>query len=277
MDVFRGKTAIVTGGASGIGKGLCEELGKYGARVVVADLNGEEAENVAASLKASGGRAEAVTLDVTNEQDVRGLIDETAAKNGKLDYIFNNAGIGIGGEVQDMDLDHWKRIVDVNQWGVVYGTLSAYKVMVRQGSGHIVNTASGAGLVPSPLLTAYSMTKHAVVGLSTGLRAEGAELGVKVSVICPGFIDTPIFDSTEYVNTTKEITMSIVPPKLKAMSATDCARAALRGVARNRGIIPVQAPAHILWWLNRLSPRIMDGQSQKTIEKYRKAAREKRS
>jgi short-subunit dehydrogenase len=120
------------------------------------------------------------------------------------------------------------------------------------------------------------MTKHAVVGLSTGLRGEGAELGVKVSVVCPGFIDTPIFDSTEYVNTSKEISMSVVPSGLKAMSAADCARAALRGVARNRGIIPVQAPAYILWWLNRLSPRLLDAQSQKTIQQYRKAAREKR-
>ncbi len=277
MDIFRDKTAIVTGGASGIGKGLSEELAKNGTRVVVADLNGEEAGNVAASLNESGAQAEAVTLDVTNEEDVRGLIEETAAKSGKLDYIFNNAGIGIGGEVRDMDLDHWKRIVDVNQWGVVYGTLAAYNVMVKQGSGHIVNTASAAGLVPSPLLTAYSMTKHAVVGLSTGLRAEGAALGVKVSVVCPGFIDTPIFDSTEYVNTSKEIGMSVVPPGLKAMSAADCARAALRGVARNRGIIPVQAPAYILWWLNRMSPRFMDGQSQKAIEKYRKAVSQKRS
>jgi len=277
MDIFRDKTAIVTGGASGIGKGICDELGKSGARVVVADLNGEEAGNVAASVKASGGQAEAVTLDVTNEEDVRGLIEETAAKSGKLDYIFNNAGIGIGGEVHDMDLDHWKRIVDVNQWGVVFGTLAAYTVMLEQGAGHIVNTASAAGLVPSPLLTAYSMTKHAVVGLSTGLRAEGAALGVKVSVVCPGFIDTPIFDSTEYVNTSKEIGMSVVPSGLKAMSAADCARAALRGVARNRGIIPVQAPAYIMWWLNRMSPRLMDGQSQKAIERYRKAACEKRS
>lgn len=276
MDVFRDKTAIVTGGASGIGKGLCEELGKYGAHVVVADLNEEEARNVAESLKAPGARAEAVKLDVTNEEDVRGFIEETAAKSGRLDYIFNNAGIGIGGEAQDLDLDHWKRIVDVNQWGVVYGTLAAYEVMIKQGSGHIVNTASAAGLVPSPLLTAYSMTKHAVVGLSTGLRAEGAALGVKVSVVCPGFIDTPIFDSTEYVNTSKEISMSVVPSGLKAMSAVDCARAALRGVARNRGIIPVQAPAYILWWLNRLSPRLLDAQSQKTIQQYRKAVREKR-
>jgi len=149
--------------------------------------------------------------------------------------------------------------------------------MIKQGSGHIVNTASSAGLVPSPLLTAYSTTKHAVVGLSTSLRAEGAELGVKVSVVCPGFIDTPIFDSTEYVNTSKEIVWSIVPPGLKMMSAADCARAALRGVARNKGIIPVQAPAYIMWWLNRLHPSILDAQSRKTIKKYREVVLEKRS
>ena len=121
------------------------------------------------------------------------------------------------------------------------------------------------------------MTKHAVVGLSTGLRAEGAELGVKVSVVCPGFIDTPIFDSSEYVNTTKENAWAVIPPRLKAMRAEDCARAALRGVARNRGIIPVQAPAYILWWLHRVSPKIVDAQSQKTIRKYRQIVRAKRS
>lgn len=277
MEVFRDKTAIVTGGASGIGKGLCEELCGRGADVVIADINGEAAQNVAAGLKASGGRAQAVCLDVTVEEDVRKLVEETAARSGKLDYVFNNAGIGIGGEVQDMTLDHWKRIVDVNLWGVVYGTLAAYTVMVEQGSGHIVNTASSAALVPGPLLTAYSMTKHAVLGLSTSLRAEGAGLGVKVSAVCPGFIDTPIFDSNTYVNTSKEIAFSIVPSWLKPMSTQDCARAVLRGVSRNRGIIPVQAPAYILWWLNRLNPRLLDAQSQKTMERYRNAARERRS
>jgi NAD(P)-dependent dehydrogenase (short-subunit alcohol dehydrogenase family) len=277
MEVFRDKTAIVTGGASGIGKGLCEELCRHGADVLVADVNVEEARKVAAELKASGGRAEAVKLDVTIEEDVRGLVEKTAAENGKLDFIFNNAGIGIGGEVQDMKLDHWRRIVDVNLWGVVYGTLAAYQVMVKQGSGHIVNTASSAGLVPSPLLAAYSTTKHAVVGFSTSLRAEAAELGVKVSVVCPGFIDTPIFDSTTYVETSKELVWSLIPPGLKMMSALDCARAALKGVARNKGIIPVQAPAYIMWWLNRLNPRIMDAQLRKTIQKYRRVIREERN
>jgi NAD(P)-dependent dehydrogenase (short-subunit alcohol dehydrogenase family) len=220
-------------------------------------------------------RAEAVELDVTIEENVRKIVEKTASDKGRLDYIFNNAGIG--GEVQDMNLDQWKRIVDVNLWGVIHGTLAAYRVMIKQGSGHIVNTAFGAGLVPTPLLTAYSMTKHAVVGLSTGLRAEAAGLGVKVSVVCPGFIDTPIFDSSTYVNTSKEIVWSVLPSGLKMMSARDCARAALRGVARNRGIIPVQAPAYLLWWLNRLNPRILDAQSRKTLEKYRKVARDKRS
>lgn len=274
MEIFQDKIVIVTGGASGIGKGLCEELCKYGAEVVIADINMEEAQSVAEGLRQSGARTDAVRLDVTIEEDVRKLVEETAAKKGRLDYIFNNAGIGIGGEVQDMNLDQWRRIVDVNLWGVIYGTLAAYPVMIKQGSGHIVNTASGAGLVPSPLLTAYSTTKHAVVGLSTGLRAEGAELGVKVSVVCPGFIDTPIFDSTEYVNTSKTIVWSILPPGIKMMSAADCARVALRGVARNKGIIPVQAPACIMWWLNRLNPRILDAQSRKTLAKYRKVLRE---
>jgi short-subunit dehydrogenase len=131
--------------------------------------------------------------------------------------------------------------------------------------------------VPSALLTAYGTTKHAVVGLSTSLRAEGAALGVKVSVVCPGFIDTPIFDSTTYVNTNKEQAWAILPRGIKMMSANDCAGAALRGVARNRGIIPVQGPAYIMWWLNRISPRIIEAQARKTMEKYRKNLREKRS
>lgn len=276
MKTYRDKVAIVTGAASGIGKALSEELGKYGAEVIVTDMNAEGAKDVAERIGQAGGRAEAVQLDVTMEDAVTGLVQRTVAEKGRLNYMFNNAGIGIGGEVQNIPLDHWRRIMDVNLWGVIYGTLSAYRVMLKQGFGHIVNTASTAGLVPVPLLLAYSMTKHAVVGLSTGLRAEGAELGVKVSVVCPGFIDTPIFDRTTYVNTTKELTWSVLPPGVKLMRPEDCARTALRGVSRNKSIIPVQSPAYIMWWLNRISPRIMDGQMQKSVKRYRKTVLEKR-
>jgi NAD(P)-dependent dehydrogenase (short-subunit alcohol dehydrogenase family) len=126
---------------------------------------------------------------------VQELVDETVRDYGRLDYMFNNAGIGMGGEVRDMDLEHWRRVLEVNLWGVTCGTSAAYEEMVRQGFGHIVNTASLAGLIPLPMVAAYCATKHAVVGLSASLRAEAAALGIKVSVVCPGFVETGIFRS----------------------------------------------------------------------------------
>ncbi|MCP4591902.1 MAG: SDR family oxidoreductase, partial [bacterium] len=205
MSKFQAKIAIVTGGASGIGQALCKELARRGAAsVVVADVNAEVAREVAEAITTAGGRARAAELDVTQAEAVQALVEQTVSEHGRLDYMFNNAGIAIEGEVRDMTLDQWRRIVDVNLWGVIYGTTSAYRVMVGQGFGHIVNTSSGAGLAPVALGTAYSATKHAVVGLSTLLRAEGAGLGVKVSVVCPGAIRTGIVDASVYVTDVKD-------------------------------------------------------------------------
>jgi NAD(P)-dependent dehydrogenase (short-subunit alcohol dehydrogenase family) len=180
---FEDKVVIVTGGASGIGRALCEELGQRGAKVIVADINVEGAEQVASAITTTGGLARAAPLDVSQVEAVQKLIEETAAEQGWLDFMFNNAGICMVGEVRDMDLEQWRRIVDVNLWGVIHGTTSAYQLMLGQGFGHIINIASADGLMPFPMMTAYSTTKHAVIGLSTGLRAEAAELGVKVSVV----------------------------------------------------------------------------------------------
>ena len=108
--------------------------------------------------------------------------------------MFNNAGISIGGETEELTLDHWNSIIDVNIRGVVHGVHAAYPVMVRQGSGHIVNTASMGGLMAAGLLTSYVMTKHAVVGLSLALRSEAAAHGVGVTAVCPSAVDTPILD-----------------------------------------------------------------------------------
>ena len=105
-------------------------------------------------------------MDITRAQDFEELVQDVIRRYGKPDYLFNNAGIGVGGEIWDMKRDHWRRIVDVNIWGVINGTIPDYRAMVKQGFGHIVNTASLAGIVPAPGETAYSMSKHAVVGLS---------------------------------------------------------------------------------------------------------------
>jgi len=256
-DGFKDKVAIVTGGASGIGQAVCEELGRRGTRVVAADVNSEGAEQVAAGISAGGGQAEAAYLDVTQSDQIQKLIDQTASKHGRLDYMFNNAGIATLGEVRDMTPEQWDRIIQINLMGVVYGTTAAYSLMVKQGFGHIVNTASQAGLYPVALTTSYALTKHGVVGLSTSLRAEGAGLGVKVSVICPGPVASRIVeDATRLGEYEKDVFAEV--PSFMLMDAPKAARVILKGVARNRAIIVFPFLARYLWWLHRISPSISD-------------------
>ena len=268
MEPFKNKIVIVTGGGSGIGRALCEELARRGAVVTVADINAEGAQQVVSAIIKDGGESSVAHLDVTRREDVQRLVEETASTHGRLDYMFNNAGVGMAGEVRDMDLENWRRILDVNLWGVIYGTTTAYQVMIKQGFGNIVNTASVAGLIPIPMETAYSATKHAVVGLSTSLRAEAAELGVKVIVVCPGFIRTGIFDAATYFKSKREEVFSGLP-SIKMMDATDCARIILRGVARNRAIVTVTAFARLIWWLYRLCPTLLAPLERKMTRCFR--------
>jgi NAD(P)-dependent dehydrogenase (short-subunit alcohol dehydrogenase family) len=252
VDSFDSKVAIITGGASGIGKAIGEELARRGARVVLADIDGEKVEQTAQAVARAGGKVRAERVDVSDAAQVQALVDGAFSREGRLDYMFNNAGIALFGEVRDMTLEQWERILQVNLHGVVHGVVAAYPRMVEQGSGHIVNTASLAGIAPTPGATAYAMTKHGVVGLSTALRGEGAALGVKVSVVCPGFIDTPLKDSLTYLHLDKE--KMLRDPAFELHPVEECARVTLRGVERNRAIITVTPLARRAWWLYRLLP-----------------------
>jgi len=259
IRIFKDAVAIVTGGASGIGRALAEELARRGAEVVLADMQIEMAQDVAAQIQASGGRAKAVQINVTDFSAVERLVKETAESLGRLDYIFNNAGIVFGGAMHDLNIDHWNQVIDVNFRGVVNGTKASYEIMRNQGFGHIVNTASMAGLMPNPLNLPYTATKHAVVGLSLSLRTEAAHLGVRTSVICPGVIRTPILDGGKY----GELITRIPAEKfrklweeLHPMAPDVFAKKALSAVAKNKAIIILPSWWKILWWLNRLSPTI---------------------
>lgn len=271
MDCFHEKVAIVTGGASGIGRNVCKALGGRGAKTIVADIDFQGAGEVSEAISAGGGTAWPARLDVTQAEQVQTLIQETAAEHGRLDYIFNNAGIDIGGETRDLLPEHWARVFDINLMGVVHGTRTAYELMVRQGFGHIVNTASLCGIMPIPLQVPYAATKHAVVGLSTSLRAEGAGLGVKVTVFCPGVVQTPLIEKSQVVNSSMAEILSISP--MKIMGVEDAVRVLLRGVEKNRSIIVCPFQSRLTWWLYRLAPAWIDKMIAKTVDQFRQEHR----
>ncbi len=189
---WQGKSVIMTGGASGIGLALSRALVARGAELWLTDV-----DPVGASMRAKelGDAVRARALDVRDADGVRSVVDEVLAQHGQLDVVFNNAGIGVAGESHTMDASHFDRTIDINVRGVTNGVVAAYPRMVEQGHGILVNTASAAGLLPVPLMSAYAMSKHAVVGLSDSLRLEARNYGVQVSVLCPAAIETPLLDS----------------------------------------------------------------------------------
>jgi NADP-dependent 3-hydroxy acid dehydrogenase YdfG len=255
MNRYRKSTAIVTGAASGIGFALAAELYRLGARVALADVDTAALHTAVEQLGAAPSRIITATVDVSDEGQVRALVDGVLRRWGRLDFLFNNAGISIGGEAQYLTAEHWSRVVAVNLWGVVNGVLAAYPVMVNQRSGHIVNTASIAGLANFPTATPYATTKHAVVGLSLSLRAEAEHYGVRVSVLCPGVVASRIFERAVYVNTTASAMLAQMP--FAPIDAQKAARQSLRGVARNRAVIVFPSYARVVWWLARISPGLL--------------------
>jgi NAD(P)-dependent dehydrogenase (short-subunit alcohol dehydrogenase family) len=268
-DSLDEKVAIVTGGGSGIGEAISLELARRGARVVLADIDEDAAKRVAAAIAASGGRATASRVDVSQEQEITRLVEDTAAAYGRLDYQFNNAGIGIGGDARDLTLGQWHRVLDVDLYGVLYGTLAAYPIMAGQGFGHIVNVASAAGLLPGPLNAPYCTAKHAVVGLSLSLRLEGADLGVRVSVVCPGYVRTKIFETAVVVNMPQELAYR-TPGRIKMIEAAQAAQVILDGVARNHALIAFPAYVRWAWRTSSLFPSVLERAAPRQVREARR-------
>ena len=273
LRIFDGAVAIMTGGASGIGRALSEALGRRGASVVVADRQVALAQEVAAGIQERGGKASAVELEVTDFTAVDQLVRATVQAQGRLDYMFNNAGIAIGGEARLCQIEDWDSVLNVNLHGVVNGVQAAYPVMLGQGYGHIVNTASMAGLLPMPMAVSYATAKHAVVGLSKSLRVEAAQYGVRVSALCPGVIRTPILHGGKYGKQLQPVAPEVQEKfmqQYRPMDPSLFAERVLDALARNKPIIIVPGWWRLLWWISRLSPGL---EAYLVQQSYRSARR----
>lgn len=197
MEDFRDKVAVVTGAASGIGFGLARRFASEGMKVVMADVEEPALKSAADQLESEGAEVLAVVTDVSDHDAVQALAAATFDRFGTAHIVCNNAGIGTGGMTWEVSEAQWRWIVGVNLMGVVHGIQAFVPRFVEQGEGHVVNTASAAGLLTGPGMSPYFATKHAVVALSESLAADLAMAGssVGVSVLCPGFVRTRIHES----------------------------------------------------------------------------------
>ena len=193
MQDLTGKVAVVTGGSSGIGKGIAQRLKEAGATVVIASMNEARIAATAAELGVTG-----IQVDVTSAASVQALADSVIERFGKVDVIVNNAGVGSMGRVADLSLDDWKWMLDINLWGVIYGIHSFLPLLTANpDGGHVINVGSIASFVANPAMATYTASKMAVVGITEALYMECAEDGgqIKATCVCPGPVKSDIKDS----------------------------------------------------------------------------------
>jgi len=196
MEDLAGRVAVVTGGASGIGRGMCESFASAGLGVVVADIDSAGAEEVARALRESGARAHAVAVDVSDPESVEALAAAAFDAFGAVHVVCNNAGVIVGGSLQDATDSDWRWMLDVNLGGVIHGSRAFAPRLIAQGQGgHIVNTASIGGFLSGPGLGVYCTTKFAVIGFTDALRGELEPHGIGVSALCPGGVKTRLLDA----------------------------------------------------------------------------------
>jgi len=268
---YDGRTAVVTGAGGGVGSALTRALVAAGAHVVCADLDLDAAERTAAGATGPG-TARAVALDVTDAAAVQRVVDDLVTEQGRLDLMFNNAGITLLGETEELTLAQWNAIIDVNLRGVVHGVVAAYPQMIRQGSGHLVNTASMGGLMAAGLLTSYVATKHAVVGLSLALRTEAAAHGVGVTVVCPAAVETPMLDQGE-IGAVRGRDYYLKGQGIKRpLDPDDLAAQVLAAVAAGKAMIVAPRQARVAWRLGRLAPGFTQRMATRFVAKQRAGA-----
>ena len=256
---FAGRVCIVTGGASGLGKELCRQLSDLGAFVIVADIDESKGRAVAAEINSVAESAHPITVDVANSHSVENLIDRVLAKFGRIDYLFNNAGVAILGEFCDFTLDQWRHTLDVNLSGVINGIHYCYPIMIRQGFGHIVNTASAFEIVPVPLCGPYVASKFAIFGLTNALRVEAQGFGINATVVCPGFVKTEMSETFQSL------------ARVQMMDVRDAAKHILSKVSEGKGVIVFPVYVRILEFLFRFFPWAFTKIVSRRVSKFRRS------
>lgn len=273
MDVrdLRGKTALVTGAGSGIGRATAFAFGRAGADLVVCDVNEIGLEETVAVLRARGRTVLARRVDVASREAMAAFAAEVHAQVPAVDLLVNNAGVALGGGFLDTTLEDWDWILGINLRGVIHGCHFFVPPMVaRQRGGHVVNVSSAAGYVATAQLAAYATTKFAVLGLSEALRDELGQHGIGVTTICPGLINTPITASARMrgLTATPEMRAALVAFYQRRNYGPDrVAKNILKAIAKNRAVAPISPEAWVMYVLKRFLPGLVARLNRGAVER----------
>ncbi len=262
---FRNKVVVITGAGSGIGKASAEAFAAEGADVVITDIHEDRLHQVSSEITAKGGRVLARKVDVADRTQVEGLASFAIKEKGRVDILFNNAGVAIGATVENTSIEEWEWIFSINFWGVLYGIKAFLPHMIERKYGHIVNTSSLAGLCSMPGMSAYSSTKFAVAGLGEALRAEVRKYGIGVSTICPGVINTRVVeDGRMHLRDGARANRQTVVDFYRNFGwpPERVAKAVLSAVRHNRSVVPVGPESWVQWFSKRLSQKGFEATSE---------------
>lgn len=247
-----GKRAFITGAASGLGKAFCRELAKDGWTIGMADINVKQLEEAGAEIEKAGARTFLFPLDVSDKTQYKQVAEDFLAKAGGIDLLFNNAGVGDGGGFEEYALENYEWMVGINQMGVLYGCYYFIPAMKKQGSGHILNTASAAAIGCAPTMGAYNMTKAAVVAISETLYGELMDDHINVSCIQPTYFRTNVIQYARGGDIVKKATQMFIDRS--GLEADTVAQEILRRAGKKELYIILPEDARKMWLLKRLAP-----------------------
>ena len=258
--------AVVTGAGSGIGRAFAHELARRDGQVVCSDIDLAAASETAARITERGGRALAVETDVRSEQAMHDLADAAREWFGLPTLVVNNAGIGAGGTpIGEGRTEDWRRVLDVNLWGVIHGTRVFLPLISELGIGGVINVASAAGFAAAPMMGPYNVSKAAVMALSETLAAELSGTPLRVTVVCPTFVPTAIFDS-DLIAPEQAVSARQLADR-SGSTPVSVASAALEGLDRGRLYVLPQPDAKVVWRLKRLLPSLYPGLARRVMDR----------
>ena len=255
MRELRGKKALVTGAASGIGRAIALRLAREGVELFLIDVNDVGLAAVCDEARSAGATVVSRRCDVSQPSEISATVAEVLCQWGGVDILVNNAGITYYGRTEEMSSEHWDRVMQINLHSHVQFTRELLPTLLARREAHVVNVCSMFGLVGMPKLAAYCTSKFALVGFSDALRAEYGREGLGVTAMCPGFVATNLFASAPLGAKSKEPKL---PPKIVCTSPEKVAAAAVRAILRNRRMVILAPMAHLLVGAKRFMPGVVD-------------------